>query len=457
MSPPQVSSASDLLLPQPFLQQQEERLSQESQEGTKSAPSLAEETRRLYHSVQDDEQLKSSEFLSFVEELGFGKERASESQQQQDDKHQEQGQVHEEKDDLAFWHQLASEWDQAAKEDADAYSWLGDYGSVTDPFRDGYFFKDDNPLKEVPNAFEEGMRKLQQGDIPSAVLLFEAACQQEPEHALAWQFLGTTQAKNEQDPAAIRALKRSLELEPNNLTSLMSLAVSYTNESYQKHACDCLSQWIKSNPAYAECSNFFPSTSTSAADSKNDHPMIVSSVISSAAFQQTKEAFIHAARKLPQNLDPDVQCGLGVLFNLSGDYDKAVDCFKAALAAKPDDALLWNRLGATLANGNRSEEAIDAYRRALEISPGYIRCRFNLGVSCINLNSHREAAEHFLTVLNFQNAGRGPSQSTSRTAMSSNVWTALRMVLSLLNRQDLYEAVEFKDLNRLNSEFNTGN
>lgn len=79
------------------------------------------------------------------------------------------------------------------------------------------------------------------------------------------------------------------------------------------------------------------------------------------------------------------------------------------------------------------------------------------GVSCINLNSYREAAEHFLTVLNFQNAGRGPSQSTSRTAMSSNVWTALRMVLSLLNRQDLYEAVEFKDLSRLNREFNTAN
>lgn len=416
-------STSDVL-PQPFLQKEEEKLTQEK---------------------QSHEQRKAEEFVSFVEELQYGADKVDTETAKQS----------EQKDDLAFWQMLADDWNQAAKEDESAYNWLGDYETVTDPFKDGYFFKDDNPLKEVPNAFQEGLKKLEEGDIPSAVLLFEAACQQEPENQMAWQYLGTTQAKNEHDPAAIRALKRALELDPKNLTTLMALAVSYTNESYQKLACDCLAQWIRNNEAYADCTQVF-ANEPSAKDT-SDHPFIVSSVASTQHFNNTKEAFIHAARKLPQNLDPDVQCGLGVLFNLSGEYDKAVDCFKAALAAKPDDALLWNRLGATLANGSRSEEAIDAYRRALNISPGFVRCRFNLGVSCINLNSYREAAEHFLTVLNFQNAGRGPANSNTRTAMSANVWNTMRMVLSLLNRQDLYEAVESRDLNRLNREFGIGN
>ncbi|CAN7986346.1 unnamed protein product [Ixodes hexagonus] len=464
-----------------YLVESENLASRAWTEAAEGNESLSEVAGQLLKGVNDDVMMET-EFMQFVKKLSQGSTGLDEpvsaqaedftrefvQLQQQRGPHQQvqdtsasaaavtasqwvDGFLSEDKEkgsDADFWENLQKEWDHmASRETPSSHPWLSEYENLSEPYRE-YKFAENNPLEDVENPFEEGLKKLQEDDIPSAVLLFEAAVQKNPQHAEAWQYLGTTQAENEQDPAAIAALRKSLELNPQNLSALMAVAVSYTNESLQTQACDSLLQWLKNHPHYQNLVAEGP------VNASEPHAFPLSSIMSNEQHGRTRDLFIAAARLSPSNPDPDVQSGLGVLFNLSGEYDKAADCFRAALTVRPNDSLLWNRLGATLANGSRSEEAVDAYRQALLLSPGFIRSRFNLGISCINLGSYREAAEHFLTALNMQSAGRGPlNRQQPNTAVSENIWSTLRMVFTLLNRPDLYKVADRRDLPSLNREF----
>jgi len=53
-------------------------------------------------------------------------------------------------------------------------------------------------MADKVNALEEGKKRIESGDLPGAVLCFEAAVKQTPESVEGWQLLGRSQAENEQ-------------------------------------------------------------------------------------------------------------------------------------------------------------------------------------------------------------------------------------------------------------------
>jgi peroxin-5 len=378
-------------------------------------------------------------------------------------------------DDLytnSFWSELHDEWNLAASENPN-HPWLDEYQKIFDSYK-SYEFDKDNPLQAHPTPFEEGLERLKLHDIVNAVLLFEVAVKKEPENMFAWQYLGTTQVENEQDAQAIRALRRCLELKPDNLVALSTLATSYTNESMQRLAFESLLRWLKAHPDYShlltndeQAIKLLKSIDSAENISPSPFSLNVMGVVHARDFIDLQEIFLKAVREKPDKIDPDLQCSLGVLFHLSGEYDKAADCFRTALQVKPNDHLLWNKLGATYANNNRNEEAIDAYFQALKLCPGFVRARYNLGIGCMNLGAYKEAVEHFLTALVQQSqANLSPlhlaeskqvdlkSQiSVKVQQMSETIWNTLRLALSYLNRADLYQFCVNKDLEYLKNEF----
>uniref|UniRef100_A0AAQ6A8T6 PEX5-related protein n=1 Tax=Amphiprion ocellaris TaxID=80972 RepID=A0AAQ6A8T6_AMPOC len=337
--------------------------------------------------------------------------------------------------DTEFWDKMQAEWEELARR-----NWLEDSEDqrpippTVSPAEKGYYFNTNNPYRDWPNAFTEGQDKAREGDLNAAVLLLEAAILQDPQDSEAWQILGMTQAENENEQAAIVSLQRCLELRPNNLPALMALAVSFTNSGMQREACDALRRWISHNPRYRHLVQ------------EGRSPLRGSPL---CELQDVLLLFQEVALLNLDCVDPDLQTGLGVLFNLSSDFNKAVEAFSAALSVRPQDYLLWNRLGATLANGNRSKEAVEAYTRALELQPGFIRSRYNLGISCINMGAHREAVSNFLTALNQQRR----TQRCSHQQMSANIWSALRIAISLMDRPELFQAVNIGDLDLLMRAF----
>ncbi|GAB1311356.1 Peroxisomal membrane signal receptor PTS1 [Madurella fahalii] len=330
----------------------------------------------------------------------------------------------------------------------------------TDPVVQEYLFEEENLFQDQPNPFEEGVRIMNEGgNLSLAALAFEAAAQKNPDHVDAWVYLGSAQAQNEKEEAAIRALEHAMKLDPNNLAALMGLAVSYTNEGYDSTAYRTLERWLSVK---------YPQI---IAPKDLSSPAELGFTDRAQLHERVTGLFLEAARLAPDgdHMDPDVQVGLGVLFYGAEEYDKAVDCFQAALHSselgtsnqREQIHLLWNRLGATLANSGRSEEAIAAYEKALAIHPNFVRARYNLGVSCINIGCHAEAAGHLLAALDMhksvEKSGRekarellgddgGPAADARIEAMttqnrSTTLYDTLRRVFTQMGRRDLAEKV----------------
>lgn len=218
-------------------------------------------------------------------------------------------------------------------------------------------------------------------------------------------------------------------VEPDNLEALLSMGVSHTNELDVDHAVRYLHQWLKKHPVHravipadqpdasqrlAHVQMLFGKVGrwrvwigvwwwswralllSSAVDLRmvagSCAWCIITAVLMPCPPPNTQHTTPHTQAAAASPQDVDVHSALGVLHNLSRNYEDAAAAFRFALSLRPDDYSLWNKLGATLANGNKSAEALAAYQRALDAKPNYMRAWTNMGIAYANLGNYAESA-----------------------------------------------------------------
>ncbi|KAH9105706.1 hypothetical protein LEN26_014703 [Aphanomyces euteiches] len=425
-----------MMQPPPMLTQQPmvyEQRQVESSVVQQVEPASSSDTQRISREVADtmrqssDERFQNSEFLKFMDKVGSGKAELNDA---------ENTVIHHTSEEDHLADLLEKDLNLGAGLDTKALEEIWEKamqeGQLVDPFQDtwnqesttvdlSYDFASENPYMADTNSFELGCSLFREGNLKQAILAFEAALQETPDHSEAWRMLGECHAENDQDKLAIVCLNRAVEEDPYNLDALLALGVSNVNELKSHGALKTLQAWVQHNPK-------FHGLQVQLDDAYGDGSLM----------DEVMQLMLQAQAYDPQ--DSDVQVVLGVLYNVSKDYDAAVRCFRSAASARPDEYSLWNKLGATLANSSRSNEAIPTYHRALEIKPKYARGWLNLGISHANLGQYEDAAHCYL-------------QALQQNDQADHIWSYLRIAFTCMERFDLVKLTDMKDIAAFRNEF----
>ena len=268
------------------------------------------------------------------------------------------------------------------------------------------------------NAFEAGMEHFRRGEVMQAIQAFEAAGRSDNSANVdeSWRMLGACHAENDDDKRAIVCLRRCLEIDPYNLDALLALGTSHVNEMDSVRALDCLRSWVTHNPVFHGL------------ELKDDE--YSDGTLMDEVMQLMLAAAVHSAGG-PESAD--VQTVLGVLYNVSHDFDSAVQCFEHVLEERPGDYGMLNKIGATLANSNRSYDALPLYRRSLEVRPHYTRGWLNLGISHANLGQHADAAKAYIMAIKLN-------------PEALHIYGYLRVLLGMMDRLDAVQLLGEKDV-----------
>eukprot|EP01135_Chromosphaera_perkinsii_P002107 Nk52_evm41s217 gene=Nk52_evmTU41s217 len=367
-----------------------------------------------------DQYFSSRNFAEKMEELGLGEGNAEimTDTSDQSTNHNSATRPYQ-----SHWDVMSEEWENVREEFLESKKTERSKSEKKELSGD-YIFEPNNPYLSVEKPLKEGVDLLKCGELADAILYFEAALKVEPTCAYAWKLLGAAHAENENDPQSISACLKCLSLSKGDLETLLILACGYVNLVQFANASETLYEYIKifrGNLKHDDETGL-----------ENTQPELL------VDYGLLRKLFADTVKELGDDVNADLLIAQGVVLSITSEFDGAAETFNRALRHRPKDPMLWNKLGASYANGGRYVEAANAYEKALFLNPGFVRARYNLGICCLNLEAYSEACDCFSSchLIQRECSADDVSRISGASVESDGIWNLLALTLEHMKKPE---------------------
>lgn len=258
------------------------------------------------------------------------------------------------------------------------------------------------------NTFELQMAlsSQQQGDVESAERQYRRIIDQDPEFALAHNYLGSLLANSGRVDESLPILERAVSLDNKNPEAISTLAQVYGalgkfQEAYDAATSliDLMPLWNQAHVIQASALRFLGRNDEAIAafnksielqgDAIDAHLMLGDLYASMERYNEARNTYETALKIDEKNIGAIV--GLGMVLHAMGEIDKACTLYVKASSMAPNDVNILTLLGNVYRDLGVEDKAIRYYEQILRMDPNHSIARDNLA----NINSSTIRAWHF--------------------------------------------------------------
>ncbi|MEP6535360.1 MAG: tetratricopeptide repeat protein [Bryobacteraceae bacterium] len=226
-------------------------------------------------------------------------------------------------------------------------------------------------MTAVDHAFSTALFHHRAGNLPQAEAYCRRALRKQSEHAASLDLLGmiASEAGNQTLAAAliVRAIKSAGAL-PDYC---VNLGLVLSRDGRLDAAASCYRQALQPDPG--------------------NWKTLLKLGLTVAALGRREEAIQIMETALALNGEAELHFELANQLYLTGDVERAIEHFRAAIRRRTAFPEAWFHLGVSLMRQNRPGDALAAYGQALHLRPRYPEALNNSGIVLQALGRHREA------------------------------------------------------------------